>query len=562
MHIRLFVAVAVVLLGTTAPYGADSRQGPPRHDGIEFTDVAAEAGLSLAAASDPSTHQYIVDTNGNGAAFFDYDNDGHMDLLIVRGSTLERLAVGGDPMVALFRNDGRGRFVDVTTASGMTRRGWGSGVCVADVDNDGFRDVYVTAFGPNVLWLNRGNGTFRATRQAADPRWSTGCAFGDYDRDGFVDLYVANYLQFDPKTIPARGAPSCRFMNIDAFCGPRPFPGQPDALYRNVGGGRFVDATKVSLTIDPGYYGLGVLFTDLNDDGWPDIYVANDSVPNLFFRNRGDGTFAEEALLAGLAVSGDGREQASMGVAAGDYDGDGRLDVLTTNFAQDYTSLYRNEGDGLFTDSSYRSGLASTLGPYLGWGTAFVDVDNDGLLDIFIANGHVFPDVRRTGTSTYRQNNQLFRNEGGGRFRHVTDGSGSGFAVRKSSRGAASGDYDNDGDIDILVTSISRGPTLLRNATVSDAHWITLRLRGVKSNRDAIGARVTIDAGGRRQIREVSSGGSYLSHNDMRIHFGLGDAPVVDRLTVRWPSGLVETVSELEADAFYVMREGNGARRR
>ena len=537
---------------STFPLGDDSP--------ISFADVAAESGL-VPPVQPASPKEYIVDTVGNGAAWFDYDNDHDIDALIVRSSTLGRMANGGDPMVTLYRNDGSGRFTDVTQSSGLTRRGWGTGVCIADVHNDGFQDVYVTAFGPNVLWKNRGDGTFSVTKEAMDLRWSTGCAFGDYDRDGLVDLYVANYVRFDPRTVPRRGSPQCRFLNIDATCGPRPLPGEPDTLYRNAGNGRFADVTRTSGVTEPGHYGFGVLFSDLDDDGWPDVYVANDSTPNLLFLNQRNGTFEEQALLAGVAVSADGREQAGMGVDAGDYDGDGRLDVVKTNFAQDYTSLYRNEGKGLFVDASYRSGLASTLGPYLGWGVGFVDVDNDAWLDLFISNGHVFPDVDRTGTSTYRQKNQIFRNEGRGRLRHVTDDVGGDLLTERSSRGAAFGDYDNDGDIDVLVVTMDEGPTLLRNDTTSDAHWITLRLSGTKSNRDAIGAKVTIESGGRRQIAEVRSGGSYLSHNDMRVHFGLDGAEQVDRIVVRWPSGHVEAIPALAGDRFYDVVEGGGVRR-
>jgi hypothetical protein len=545
---RLPVTAFVVLIATATPHGANAP--------IRLVDVTSTSGLGAHVSTGNPTKDYIVDTNGNGAAFFDYDNDSDLDALIVQPSSLDRLVHGGDPMVALYRNGGDGVFTDVTAASRLTRRGWGTGVCVADYDNDGFQDVYITAFGPNVLWRNRGDGTFTTTKHAADRRWSTGCAFGDYDRDGFVDLYVANYLRFDRKTVPPRGAPQCRFMNIDAVCGPRPLPGEPDALYRNNGNGSFTDVTTTAGAAEPGHYGFGVLFTDVDDDGWPDIYVANDSTPNLFFHNRGDGTFAEEALQSGVAVSGDGREQAGMGVDAGDYDGDGRLDLVKTNFAQDYTSLYRNEGQGLFVDASFRSGLAATLGPYLGWGVGFSDMDNDGLLDLFVSNGHVFPDVKKTGTSTYRQQNQLFHNQGRGRFRHVTEDAGGGLSVAKSSRGAAFGDYDNDGDIDVLVVNLDASPTLLRNDTTGDAQWITLALTGTASNRDAIGARVTVEAGGRQQVAEVRSGGSYLSHSDMRLHFGLGGATLVDRLTIRWPSGLVETATDLPANRFHALREG------
>jgi enediyne biosynthesis protein E4 len=548
-----FALIATTLLAAPALLRA-----VPVPQAIRFTDVTGALGLTsfLNIAGTP-TKDFITDANGNGVAFFDYDNDGDLDILFVNGSTLRALPKGGHPMVALYRNDGN-VFRDVTQAAGFNRLGWGTGVCVADYDNDGFEDVYVTAFGPNVLWRNIGGRTFVPTPQAADSRWSTGCAFGDYDRDGYVDLYVANYVKFVPGAMPARGDAMCgRFMNIDAFCGPRPLPGEPDTLYRNNGNGTFSDVTKAAGVTSPGYYGFGVLFSDLDGDGWPDIYVANDSTVNLFFQNRRDGTFTERALEAGLAVSADGREQAGMGVDAGDYDGDGRLDIVTTNFAQDYTTLYRNQGNGVFVDNSFRSGLAATLGPYLGWGVGLVDIDNDSQLDIFIANGHVYPDVARTGTSSYRQRNQLFHNVGRGRYRHVTTEVNGPLLVERSSRGAAFGDYDNDGDIDVLVSVIDDRPVLLRNDS-SGGHWITFRLEGTKSNRSAIGAWVTVHTGLQRQLAEVRSGGSYISHNDTRVHFGLGSVRAVDRVTIRWPNGNVETLGSLAADRFYVVREGSG----
>ena len=547
---RAAVVASVLLPAAAMPRAADTR--------ITFTDVARAAGLTVLNVAGTAGKDFLVDSTGNGVAFFDYDNDRDQDVLIVNGSTLERLAKGGDQMVTLYRNDGGGRFTDVTAAAGLARRGWGSGVCVADYDNDGFEDVYITAFGPNVLWHNLRGRSFEAPTQAADPRWSTGCAFGDYDRDGFVDLYVANYVRFERGKTPARGS-ACRFMNIEVPCGPRPLPGDPDVLYRNSGKGTFVDVTARAGVAEPGYYGFGVLFSDLDDDGWPDIYVANDSTPNLFFRNRRDGTFVEQALQSGLAVTADGREQAGMGVDAGDVDGDGRLDLVKTNFSQDYTSLYRNEGDGVFVDASFRSGLAATLGPYFGWGIGLVDLDNDGLLDLFVANGHIYPDVARTGSSSYKQRNQIFRNVGGGRFRHATAEIGGPLLVEKSSRGAAFGDYDDDGDIDVLLSALDDPPTLLRNDTAG-GHWITLRLEGTRSNRSAIGAKATFEIGTRRQTIEVRSGGSYVSQNDMRVHAGLGTATAVDRGSIRWPNGQVETLGRLAADQFYVAREGGGVR--
>ena len=529
---------------------------------VKLTDVSAASGIDLVNVSGGATKDYIVDANGNGAALVDYDNDGDLDALLVNGSMRDHLARGGDPMVALYRNDGSGRFTDVTTASGFNRNGWGMGVCAADVDNDGFTDVYVTAFGPDVLWRNTGTGTFTdMTRRAGlgDPRWSTSCAFNDYDHDGFVDLYVANYVKFSGTSIPSRAATAnCRFMATDVFCGPNRLPGEADVLYRNNGDGTFTDVTARTGILDPGYYGFGVVFADLTGDGWPDIYVANDSVPNLFFRNTGKGTFVEDGLLAGVAVSGDGRPQAGMGVDAGDYNGDGLPDLVVTNFSHDYNTLYENGPPGVFTDRSYAAGVAVTAGPYLGWGVKLVDLDNDGRLDLFIANGHVYPDVDGRGLGTsYKQRKQVFMNDGR-RFRDATGAIGGGLLVDRSSRGAAFGDIDNDGDIDALVVNMNDRPTLLRNDTPRGNHWLTLRLIGGPSNRDGLGARVTIDAGGRKQLFEVRSDGSYLSHSDMRVHAGLGAAARAARVEIRWPSGRVESVPNVAADRFYVAREGKG----
>ena len=551
-----FLFCASLLLAATSPAA------------IKLVDVAADAGVTLLNVHGDASKDYIVDTNGNGAAFFDYDNDDNLDILLVNGSTRARLPAGGDPMVALYHNDGKGHFADVTGRSGLSARGWGMGTCVADVDNDGFEDVYVTAFGPNVLYHNNGNGTFTdVTRRAGvgDSRWSTGCAFGDYNRDGFVDLFVANYVAFDQQTIPKRGAsPSCRYMGADVFCGPRGLPVVSNSLYRNNGDGTFTDVTQQAGIKDKGSYGFGVLFSDFDEDGWPDIFVANDSVPSTLFRNNHDGTFTDRGLASGLALSGDGRAQAGMGVDAGDYDGDGHLDLIVTHFSEDYHTLYENSGRGLFTDASYRAGIATPPLRYMGWGVGFLDVDNDGLLDIFVANGHVYPEIDRVGGGTrFLQRKQLFLNLGNKRFREVGAEAGGGIAIEKSSRGAAFGDYDNDGDIDVLVVNMNDRPTLLRNDTISGNHWITVRAAGAvrrgaapTSSRDAIGARVRATIGGHTQVAEVRSGGSYLSHNDSRIHFGLGSATRIDRLEIVWPSGRVDTAADLPVDRFYVAKEG------
>jgi len=549
----LVLGIVLGILSVITPQAAETA--------IALVDVAQQAGVTLLNVSGDPAKDYIVDSIGSGAAWFDYDNDGDLDLLLVNGSTRARMKRGGDPLVALYANDGSGQFKDVTATSGLSRRGWGMGTCVADYDNDGFQDVYVTAWGPNVLFHNNGNGTFSdvtATAGVGDTRWGTGCAFGDYDRDGLVDLYVANYVAFDDSKIPKRGQ-GCTYMTLSVYCGPQNLVGETDVLYHNNGNGRFIDVTASAGIKDPGYYGFGVLFADLDDDGWPDIYVANDSEPNLLFHNNRNGTFTEQGLKAGVAVSGMGKEQAGMGVDAGDYDGNGHLDLLVTNFSHDYNTLYENSGSGFFTDVSHLTGLAQGGAPYMGWGVGFVDLDNDGHLDVFVANGHVYPDIDGHGLSTtYLQRKQVFRNLGNKRFQNATDAVGGGLLLKKSSRGAAFGDFDNDGDIDAVVVNLDDRPTLLRNDTPRAAHWITLRLRGTKSNRDGIGARIRVEAGGRRQTAEVRGDGSFLSHNDLRAHFGLGDATRLETIEIRWPSGQVDTAKALAADRFYEAVEGRG----
>jgi hypothetical protein len=547
------------------PARAASQTVPARgaSTSIRLVDVAAQAGLTWLNVHGSPARDYIVDANGNGAAWFDYDNDEDLDALIVNGSSRDRMPAGGDLMAVLYRNDGNGHFTNVTSASGLDRRGWGMGVCVADYDNDGFKDVYLTAFGPNVLYRNTGKSRFTDVTNSAgvgDTHWGTGCAFGDYDRDGNLDLYVANYLTFDEKTVPKPGSrQNCRYGSLPVMCGPRGLPGEPDVLYRNEGNGRFTDVTVRAGIKDPNDYGFGVLFSDLNDDGWPDVFVANDSTPNLFFRNNRNGTFTEEALLSGLALSGNGREQAGMGVDAGDINGDGRLDLIQTNFTNDYNTLRENNGGGLFTDITHAADMGVIPFPYMGWGVGLVDMNNDGLLDVFVANGHVHPAADKAGLGTkYLQRKLLFQNVGNNHFRHITDEVGGGLLIERSSRGAAFGDYDNDGDIDVLVINLSDRPTLLRNDTVGTNGWVTVRLIGTKSNRDGIGAKVYVQSGGRSQLVEVRSGGSYLSHNDIRAHVGLGADSRVDRVEIRWPSGTVDTATALLPDRFYLAREGQG----
>ena len=524
-----------------------------------FVDVAAKVGVTLMNLCGGASKDYIIEANGNGAAFFDYDNDGDMDILIANGSTLENYKKGGDPMVALYRNDG-GTFADVTRGAGLVKRGWGMGVCAGDFNNDGFDDFYLTAYGPNVLYRNNGTGSFSdvtATAGVADAHWSTNCAFGDYDRDGRLDLYVANYMTFDEKVVPRRGKdPKCRFLGTDVFCGPQGLQGEPDILFHNNGNGTFTDVTKAAGIKDPNYYGFGVTFSDLDNDGWVDIYVANDGNPNLLFHNKHNGTFDEIGVLSGSALNEAGRAQSGMGVAFGDYDGNGLFDIFVTNFANDTNTLYQNLGKLLFADVTSLSGLGEISLQYLGWGTGLEDFDNDGLPDIFVANGHVYPQVDALDAGQhYAQRKEIYRHLGTGRFKEMARDLGGDLLTPKSSRGAAFGDFDNDGDIDVLVINMNDRPSLYRNEGGTGNHWITLRLDGSRSNRNAIGARVEITAGGRTQVHEVRSGSSYLSHNDMRLHFGLGSAVRVDRIRVRWPGGNTEELSGMDGDRFVTIRE-------
>ncbi len=528
---------------------------------IRFADVGAKAGLSVLNLCGGARKDYLVEIACGGAAFLDYDNDGDQDVVIVNGSTFPSFHRGGDPLLTLYANNGKGKFADVTARARLASKGWGMGVCAADYDNDGFEDFYVTAYGPNVLFHNQGDGTFAdvtARARVGDARWSTGCAFGDYDRDGWVDLYVANYVREDDRTTPTHTS-FCQYMGMEVLCGPRGLPGEADVLYRNNGDGTFTDVTEAAGLHDPGHYGFGVLFTDLDNDGWPDIYVANDSNPNFLFRNQRDGSFREVALEAGAALSEEGRAQAGMGVEAGDYNHDGWLDLIVANFSQDYNTLYQNNGDGTFRDVSSGAGLVESSLPYLAWGIAFADLDNDGWLDLVVANGHIYPEIDHFPLgSTFLERNLLYQNLGNGRFREVGQALGGPFHVAKSSRGLAVSDYDNDGDLDLLIIELNDRPTLLRNQGGNRRPWVTLRLRGTRSNRDALGARVRLTAAGRTQTAEVRSGGSYLSQHDKRLHFGLGEARQVDRLEVRWPSGQVEVFEKLPANQFFLLTEGQG----
>jgi hypothetical protein len=530
---------------------------------ILFADRTSAVGLSfITTYGNKDTSTYILETTGAGAAFLDFDGDGRLDIYLVNGRTLR--PDGEPPRSALFRNQGDGRFGDVTARAGVGRSGWGQGVAVGDVDNDGAVDLYLTFFGENVLYRNNRDGSFSditASAGVAAGGWSTSAAFADYDKDGDLDLYVARYVDFDLERAPLPGSqPNCRYAGLPVMCGPRGLPGGRDLLYRNNGDLTFSDVTAAAGELDrEAYRGLGVVFGDYDDDGWPDLLVANDAHPNLLFHNEGNGTFTDVAFEAGVAFDEDGRERAGMGVDLGDYDNDGRLDVVITNFQGEPNALYRNLGRGLFQETTWPSGLGAPTLPYLGWGTRFIDFDNDGWSDLLFVNGHVYPEVDRHGLEeTFAQRTLVFRNRGDGRFADVTAAAGPALAVRRAGRGAAFGDYDDDGRVDVLITGLNEAPALLHNETTPAGHWLSVALLGRRSNRDGIGSRITLDAGGQRQVREVHADGSYLSQSDRRAHFGLGQAVSAASLEVRWPSGVVDRLSNVPADRRLWIEEGRG----
>lgn len=526
----------------------------------QFKDVSAQSGLDFRLVSGAPGKPFILESMAGGVAFVDYDNDGWLDVYLVNGSTLEaRSSSEAAASDRLFRNNRDGTFRDVTAEAGLGDRSWGMGVASADVDNNGYADLYVTNYGPNRLYLNLGDGTFQEVAESAGvagAAWSSSAAFADYDTDGDVDLYVTNYLEFDLEELP-QDSQLCRYRGIRVQCGPRGMVPTADRFYENLGNGSFRDAAQAAGTAAvPDAYGLGVAWADHDNDGDQDIYVANDSVANYLFQNNGDKTFTETALLAGVALSGDGKEQAGMGVAFGDYDNDGRLDLAVTNFSDDYNALYRNEGRGLFRDVAHQTGLAEPAWPKLSWGVQFADFDRDGFLDLAIADGHVYPEVDRHDFGIrYRQPNSLFLNQGDGGFIEAPMPPPAGGV--QSSRGLAAGDYNNDGAIDLLIANLDTAPTLLQGDP-SNGHWIAFDLVGTASNRSAIGARVTVAAGRLRQIREVGSGGSYQSQNGLRLHFGLGPHSEVDSVRVRWPSGAEQVLELLRADQIVRIVEQSG----
>jgi hypothetical protein len=563
------------VLAAAIPLGSGKRLAlafeQPDDLGVTFVDVARESGLNVKTVfGGEHKNKYLLETTGCGIAFYDYDNDGWLDVFIVNGWRLEGFPKGQEPTCHLFKNNHDGTFTDVTVRAGLARSGWGQGVCVGDYDNDGYEDLFITYYGNNALYHNNGDGTFtdvsvKAGVAGTRTRWGTGCAFLDYDKDGNLDLFVANYIDLDLETAPVPESGPCLYKGIVVACGPPGLKGDSNILYRNNGNGTFSDVSEKSgITKAVGTFGLGVLVADFDNDGWPDIYVANDSQPSILYQNQKDGTFKDIGMEAGCALSADGKPQAGMGASAGDYDGDGNLDIIKTNFAGDTHSLYRNLGKAQFEDRTFaaRMGLNTR---FLGWGCGFFDMDNDTWPDVLICNGHVYPEVEQLKTEAgYAETKLLYKNLGNGQFADVTQSGGPGVTTPNASRGCAFGDFDNDGDMDFAVNTNNGYPQLVRcDATLRNS-WIKIRTIGVKSNRSGIGSRikVTSHAEGiktpRVQIDEVRSGGGYLSQNDLRIHFGLGKAQKVESVEVRWPSGQVDLVRDIAVNRLIYVKEGAG----
>ncbi len=568
MPSRLFAVRILTLLPFLLALSINAGAQPPAANPpvANFLDIAEKAGLTMQNVfGGIDTKKYIIETTGTGVAIFDYDNDGWPDIFIVNGTTLEGFPKGQGPTNHLYHNNHDGTFTDVTAKAGLTATGWGQGVCVGDYDNDGWEDLYVTYYGKNRLYHND-HGVFKEVGETSGTAgsgkdWGTGCAFVDYDRDGLLDLVVANYVDFDLATTPAPGdRASCMWKGVPVMCGPRGLPAAHNILYHNLGGGKFADiTTKARIDQTPGHYSLGVVTFDYDDDGWPDIYVACDSTASILYHNNHDGTFTDVAVTAGAAYNEDGREQAGMGTTIGDYNGDGKLDIFKTNFSDDTSTLYRNNGDGTFDDVTFAAGLGLNT-KYLGWGTNFLDFDNDGWLDIMIVNGHVYPEVDKQHLgSSYQEPRILYHNEGNGKFTDISDAAGPGITVPHSSRGFAVGDLWNDGRVSAVVSNMNEHPSLLVNQVRTANHWIAIRTVGVKSNRDGIGARITLKAGTRTWVDEVRSGASYASSNDRRVHFGLGAATKVEWVQIRWPSGLIERYENLAIDLIHTLKEGDGA---
>jgi enediyne biosynthesis protein E4 len=568
------ILVATIGQGTPASNQGGALIYPPTasHPGpVWFEDVATKAGIDVMNVNgDAISKYYILEATGSGVAIFDYDNDGWPDIFLVNGTYLRRNADSGavsttEPTSHLFHNNHDGTFSDVTVKAGLADTGWGQGVCVGDYDNDGWEDLYITVYGKNRLYHNQGNGTFKNVATEAGvagtgKEWGTGCAFVDYDRDGKLDIAVANYVHFDIRTTPAPGeGPGCLWQGTPVMCGPRGLPSAPNLLYHNLGNGKFEDVSQKSgFSKTFGHYCFSVSTLDYDEDGWPDIYMACDSTPAILYHNNHDGTFSDVAPSAGVAFNEDGREQAGMGSTVADYDGDGHLDIFKTNFSEDTSSLYHNDGNQTFTDATVASGLGVNT-QFLGWGAMFVDPDNHGWPDLLVVNGHVYPEVdtHKLGSS-YREPRALYRNLGNGKFKDISQESGPGITRPAPSRGLAIGDLWNNGRVEAVINNISEHPMLLVNLAMNHNHWLGVRLIGTRSNRDGIGARVTVRGTSRSWVDEVRSGSSYSSSNDLRLHFGLGQETHVETIQVRWPNGQKENFVGMRADQFVTLREGAG----
>ncbi len=533
--------------------------GLPFH--ARFVDIAAEAGLvhpTVYGTDEKKT--YIVETVGCGVAFFDYDNDGWLDIFVLSGTRMAFDAPAPEATNRLYHNDRNGKFTDVTNKAGLRRAGWANSVTAGDYDNDGFTDIFITYWGQNVLYKNNGNGTFSDVTEKAGllekgVRWGSGAAFFDYDRDGYLDLFVANYINLDIAKVPKPGeSGNCNWKGVAVNCGPRGLPPAKHSLYRNNGDGTFTDVSAASgVGKVGGSYAMTVVAADFDNDGWPDVYVACDSTPSFFFRNNHDGTFTESGLERGVALNEDGMEQAGMGLGIGDFNLDGHLDVFKTHFADDTNILYKNDGKGNFDDVTIATGLGVET-RFIGWGAAITDLDNDGLPDLFVVTGNVYPEIeRKLPAYPYRTPRLVFRNLGG-RFEELIEEAGPAIPSSHVGRGAAFGDFDNDGDVDVVIVNLNEPPSLLRNELKSSNHWLKVKLNGTKSNRDAIGARVTAFYSGKKQVQEVLSQASFYSVNDFRLHYGLGSATTAD-LEIRWPNGRVQKMSGVKADQILTVRE-------
>jgi enediyne biosynthesis protein E4 len=564
---KIVTASTAILLFAVHPLIRDSA-GDSSSLQFSFSDVAAEAGLvERVTYGNDDSWKYILETTGCGVAFFDYDNDGWLDIFLVNGSKLQAVDQGKKPSNHLYHNNQNATFTDVTAEAGLTHSGWGQGVCIGDYDNDGFDDLFVTYWGQNVLYRNKGNGRFEDVTEASglsgkQRRWGTGCAFLDYDRDGYLDLFVANYLIFDPETAPQPGTGVyCQHMGIPVNCGPRGLPQETALLYHNDRNGTFTNVTKkAGIDAPGGSYGLGVLADDFDNDGWPDVYLASDASPSRLFRNMHNGTFSDVAVLAGCAFSSDGKPQSGMGVAAGDYNGDGWLDIFKTNFSFESSNLFQNNRDGTFTDRAEQAGIARNT-RVVGWGCGFADFDNDSWLDIIQVNGHVYPEIDRLKSEIrFKQKRNVYRNLGDGRFQDVSDQAGPSILQPSVSRGSAMGDFDNDGDVDVLISNINDVPSLLRNDLLPGQHWIEIKAIGARSNRSAIGTRIRCITGNRQQLGQIRSGGSFLSQSDLRVHFGLGKATRVDSLEVQWPNGSTDRFRDIGIDQIHYIDETSGIR--